>query len=93
MAGMEIRTAVAGDVPGLQAVYPGDHEVVAVDGGRAQGTARSTEYRPKSGYAATRETSVYLADSASGRVVGTFREVGHKLGRWVDVLWFQKILG
>lgn len=161
---MEIRTAVADDVPGLQAVYdphtagshstfhtepvapevwlgrlasdhPGDQVVVGVEGGRVLGTAWSTEYRPKSGYDATRETSVYLADGATGRglgralyddllgrlteagmhtavagvalpndasvalhtacgyeVIGNFREVGHKFGRWIDVLWFQKML-
>ena len=165
MAGMEIRTAVADDIPGLQAIYdphtltshstfhtepvppavwhgrlgsdhPGDHVVVAAEDGRVLGVAWSTEYRSKRGYDATRETSVYLADGASGRglgralygellgrltaagmhtavagvalpndasialhtacgyeVVGTFREVGQKLGRWIDVLWFQRLLG
>jgi len=165
MGAMEIRTACADDVPGLQAIYdphtigshstfhtepvppevwhgrlasghPGDHVVVAEDDGRVLGVAWSTEYRSKSGYDATRETSVYLADGAAGRglgralygellgrltaagmhtavagvalpndasvalhaacgfeVVGSFREVGHKLGRWIDVLWFQKLLG
>jgi phosphinothricin acetyltransferase len=161
---MEIRTAVAEDVPGLQAIYdphtlgshstfhtepvppevwhgrlasahPGDHVLVAVEDARVLGAAWSTEYRSKSGYAATRETSVYLADGAGGRglgralydellgrltaagmhtavagvalpndasvalhtacgyeAVGTFREVGQKLGRWIDVRWFQKML-
>ena len=48
--------------------HPGDHVLVAVDGGRVLGTARSTEYRAKEAYGATRETSVHLA--ASGRGLG-----------------------
>ena len=120
----------------LASPHPGDHVVVAVEEDRVLGSASSTEYRSKRGYDATRETSVYLADGASGRglgralygelldrltaagmhtavagvalpndasvalhtacgyeVIGSFREVGQKFGRWIDVLWFQKMLG
>ena len=120
----------------LASPHPGDHVVVAVEDDLVLGSAWSTEYRSKRGYDATRETSVYLADGASGRglgralygellgrltaagmhtavagvalpndasialhtacgyeVIGNFREVGQKFGRWIDVLWFQKMLG
>lgn len=120
----------------LASTHPGDHVVVAVEDGRVLGSAWSTEYRAKAAYGASRETSVYLADDATGRglgrllyddllarlteagmhtalagvalpnapsvalhrscgfeAIGTYREVGHKFDRWIDVLWFQKMLG
>lgn len=161
---MEIRPAIADDVPALQAIYdphtlsshttfhtepmpagvwlerlasphPGDQILVAVEGDRVLGAAWSTGFRPRAAYDATRETSVYLADDATGRGigrslydvllarltevgvhtvvagvalpndpsvalhracgftdVGVLRQVGHKLDRWIDVRWFQKLL-
>ena len=38
------------------------------------------------------EPSERLHRSLGFEVVGTFREVGHKQGRWCDVRWFQKSL-
>ena len=113
----------------LVSTHPGDHLIVAVDAGRVLGSASSTEYRSKRGYDATRETSIYVADDASGhslgralygelldrltaagmhtavagvalpndasvalhtacgyQEIGSFREVGQKFGRWIDVL-------
>lgn len=119
----------------LASPHPGDQVLVAVDEGRPLGAAWSTGFRPRAAYDATRETSVYLADDATGRGigrrlydvllgrlaevgmhtavaavalpndasvalhracgftdVGVLREVGHKLDRWIDVRWFQKML-
>jgi phosphinothricin acetyltransferase len=33
-----------------------------------------------------------LHEALGFELVGTFREVGHKHGRWCDVRWFQKQL-
>ncbi|WP_167880641.1 GNAT family N-acetyltransferase [Nocardioides guangzhouensis] len=119
----------------LASPHAGDQILVAVDEGRALGAAWSTAFRPRAAYDATRETSVYLADDATGRGigrglydvllgrlaevgvhtavaavalpndasvalhracgfadVGVLCEVGHKLDRWIDVRWFQKML-
>lgn len=39
------------------------------------------------------EASERLHRALGFEVVGTFREVGFKQGRWCDVTWFQKSLG
>ena len=39
------------------------------------------------------EASERLHHALGFEVVGTFREVGFKRGRWCDVRWFQKSLG
>lgn len=113
----------------------GVHFLVAEDGGRLLGYAHSSVYRPRGGYARTRESTVYLAPDAQGRgvgralyadlldrlradgmhavlaviavpneasvalhqafgfqLVGTLTEVGHKLGRWRDVQFWQLLL-
>ncbi len=49
----------------------GDHVIVVEDTATVLGYAYSTRFRPRPGYARTRETSVYLAPEA----------VGHGLGR------------
>jgi L-amino acid N-acyltransferase YncA len=54
----------------LESTHPGDHVLVATDGDAVLGYAYSGSYRPREAYARTRETSVYLADSARGRGVG-----------------------
>jgi L-amino acid N-acyltransferase YncA len=115
----------------LDSTHPGDHVLVADLDGLVVGYAYSGSYRPRTGYARTRETSVYLARDARGAGIGralydellrlmradgvhlvvavvalpndgsralhracgfehagTLREVGHKLGRWIDTeLW------
>ena len=38
------------------------------------------------------DASERLHRSLGFEVVGTFREVGFKHGRWCDVMWFQKSL-
>ncbi|GEP40046.1 hypothetical phosphinothricin N-acetyltransferase [Nocardioides psychrotolerans] len=56
----------------------GDHLLVAEDGDRPEdgpgphvlGYAYSSTYRPRTAYARTRETSVYLVDGAGGRGIG-----------------------
>lgn len=48
----------------------GDHFLVADDDGVAVGFSYSSSYRPRPGYRHTRETSVYVADSAQGRGLG-----------------------
>lgn len=50
---------------------PGFHAVVATDGSEVLGFAYSSTYRPRPGYDATREVSVYLAAGARGRGVGS----------------------
>lgn len=107
----------------------------AADTGRVLGYASSSPFRPKSAYATSVETTVYVApdagrrgigsllyqalfDALAGeglhrayagiarpnaastrlherfgfRHVGTYREVGHKFGRWWDVAWYEKEL-
>ncbi len=49
---------------------PGDHLVVAERDGEVVGYAFSGDYRPRSGYRYTRETSVYLAPEARGQGIG-----------------------
>jgi phosphinothricin acetyltransferase len=118
----------------LDATDPRDVFLVADDHGSVVGFAYAGPFRPRPAYAATRETSVYLASSARGRGlgralyaellarldaadvhttlavialpndasealhaslgferVGVLREVGHKLGRWVDTAWWQRL--
>lgn len=38
------------------------------------------------------DASERLHHALGFEVVGTFRDVGHKQGRWCDVRWFQKRL-
>jgi len=54
----------------LGSTEPGDHFLVADDGGDITGFAYSSTYRPRPGYRFTRETSVYLADRARGQGLG-----------------------
>jgi L-amino acid N-acyltransferase YncA len=54
----------------LHSTHPGDHVLVATDGDDVIGYAYSGSYRPRTAYAHTRETSVYLAEAARGRGVG-----------------------
>jgi len=61
---------------------PGDHVVVALEGGRVVGMAYAATYRPRPAYDGTRETSVYLAPGARGRGVG--RALYTELLRRVD---------
>ncbi|HSO63795.1 MAG TPA: GNAT family N-acetyltransferase [Ornithinibacter sp.] len=61
---------------------PGDHVVVAHEGGRLLGMAYAATYRPRPAYDGTRETSVYLAPEARGRGVG--RALYAELLRRVD---------
>lgn len=49
---------------------PGHHLLVADDDGIVLGFAYSVAYRPRGAYAATKETSVYLAEAAQGRGLG-----------------------
>lgn len=48
----------------------GEHLLVAELDGRVVGGAYSSWFRPRPGYAPTREVSVYLADDARGQGVG-----------------------
>ena len=61
---------------------PGDHVVVAEDGGRLVGMAYAVTYRPRPAYDGTRETSIYLAPEARGRGLG--RALYDELLRRVD---------
>jgi phosphinothricin acetyltransferase len=54
----------------LGSVGPGHRLLVAEEAGLVQGYAASAAWRPRPAYRHTRETSVYLADSARGRGVG-----------------------
>jgi L-amino acid N-acyltransferase YncA len=54
----------------LESTEPGNHFLVADDAGEIVGFAYSSEYRPRPGYRLTRETSVYLAESARGQGLG-----------------------
>ena len=49
---------------------PGDHVLVADDGGTVAGFAYAGAYRPRPGYRLTRETSVYVAEGARGQGLG-----------------------
>ena len=55
----------------LDSTAPGDHLLVAADGsGTVVGYTFSSSYRPRVGYARTREVSVYLDPSARGQGLG-----------------------
>ena len=54
----------------LTSTTRGDHVLVAAVDGAVVGYAYSGAYRPREAYAHTRETSVYLAESARGQGVG-----------------------
>ena len=54
----------------LHSTHPGDHLLVAEREGVVIGYAYSGTYRPRTAYAQTRETSVYLAAPARGAGVG-----------------------
>jgi phosphinothricin acetyltransferase len=49
-------------------------------------------HRAYAGVALPNEASVRLHERFGFRELGTFREVGRKLGRWVDVRWFERPL-
>ena len=49
---------------------PGDHVLVADDGGTVAGFAYAGAYRPRPGYRLTRETSVYVGEGARGQGLG-----------------------
>ena len=44
------------------------------------------------GAAMPNDASERLHEALGFEAVGTFREVGHKQGRWCDVRWYQKLL-
>ena len=54
----------------LSSTEPGDHLLVAGSDGAVVGYAYSSTYRPRPGYARTREVSVYLDASARGQGLG-----------------------
>jgi L-amino acid N-acyltransferase YncA len=54
----------------LESTEPGDHFLVADDGGDIVGFAYSSSYRPRPAYNLTRETSVYLSERARGQGLG-----------------------
>jgi phosphinothricin acetyltransferase len=55
--------------------------------------ARQCGHRTVIGGACTEQTaSIALQESLGFERVGCFREVGHKFGRWLDVVYFQYIL-
>jgi len=55
----------------LASTEPGDHVLVACpSAGEVAGYAYSSTYRPRPGYARTREVSVYLAAEARGQGLG-----------------------
>lgn len=45
------------------------------------------------GIALPNEASVALHESFGFEAIGVYRAVGYKLGKWLDVFWFQKRLG
>jgi len=55
----------------LDSKAPGDHLIVAEDDDAVVGFAFSGPFRPRPAYFRTRETSIYLANAAVGRGLGT----------------------
>jgi phosphinothricin acetyltransferase len=49
-------------------------------------------HRAYAGVALPNDASVRLHERCGFRELGTFHEVGRKLGRWVDVRWFERQL-
>ena len=49
-------------------------------------------HRAYAGIALPNDASVALHRSRGFRHIGTFTEVGHKLGRWWDVAWYERPL-
>lgn len=58
-----------------------------------EAVAGSGLHRAYAGITLPNERSIALHRSFGFRPVGVFREVGHKLGRFWDVQWFEKDLG
>lgn len=54
----------------LSSAHPGDHFLVADDGGTVLGFAYSSSFRPKGAYDGTREVTIYLDPAAVGRGLG-----------------------
>ena len=54
----------------MSSVEIGDHVVVVEEAAAVVGYAYSTGFRPRTAYARTRETSIYLAPVAIGRGLG-----------------------
>ena len=52
----------------------------------------SVVHRALGGVALPNPASIQLHESLGFRLVGTFREVGHKFGKFWDVSWFEKEL-
>jgi phosphinothricin acetyltransferase len=49
-------------------------------------------HRAYAGVALPNDASVRLHERCGFTELGTFHEVGRKLGRWVDVRWFERQL-
>jgi phosphinothricin acetyltransferase len=49
-------------------------------------------HRAYAGIAQPNDASTRLHERFGFRYVGTYREVGHKFGRWWDVAWYEKAL-
>lgn len=54
--------------------------------------AEPTAHTVVAGIALPNPASIALHEAIGFRPVGTFREVGHKFGRYVDVGWYQRPL-
>ena len=54
--------------------------------------AREDVHRAYAGVALPNDASVALHERFGFREAGTFREVGHKFGRWWDVRWYERAL-
>jgi len=54
----------------LDSAAPGDHLIAVEHGGSMVGFAFSGPFRPRPAYLRTRETSIYLADTAVGQGLG-----------------------
>jgi L-amino acid N-acyltransferase YncA len=52
----------------------------------------SAFHRAFAGIALPNEPSIALHRSFDFELVGVYREVGHKFGRWIDVAWWQRAL-
>lgn len=55
--------------PRLERAHPADHFLVATEADSVVAYAHSGDFRPRPAYAGTRETTVYVAESARGRGV------------------------
>ena len=102
MTDLLVRPGRDDDLPRLTEIYNHwvEHSIVTFDVDPFTVEERRTElfavlagqglHRAYAGVALPNDASIRLHLQSGFRELGTYREVGRKLGRWVDVRWFER---